>query len=124
MTIIDVISRVDVLKPNGYKQSEKVRWLSQLDLSVKNEIIDTHEGGENVVFEGYGDETPLDTVLLIPAPYDEAYIHYLEMKIDYFNREYGGYNNSLSMFEAEFDTFKKYYNREHTPISKGRRFLF
>ena len=31
MTIIDVIGRIDTLKPNGYKQSEKIKWLSELD---------------------------------------------------------------------------------------------
>lgn len=124
MTIIDAITRADAQNPHGYSQSEKVRWLSTLDGTVKTEIIDTHEGGEGVVFSGYNDETLLTTELLIPAPYDEAYIHYLEMKIDYANGEYGKYNNSLSMFEAAYSAFEKYYNRKHTPISKGRRFLF
>ena len=124
MNIIDAITRVDALKPNGYRQSEKIWWLSMLDWTVKREIIDTHEGGEGVVFNGYNDETLLTTELPIPAPYEEAYIHYLEMKIDYANGEYGKYNNSLSMFEAAFDAFKKYYNREHKPIGRGRRFLF
>ena len=124
MTIIDAITRVDTLKPNGYSQSEKVRWLSTLDWTVKREVIDTHEGGEGVAFAGYNDETLLNTELLIPAPYDEAYIHYLEMQIDYANGEYGKYNNSLSMFEEAFSAFKKYYNQEHKPIRRGRRFLF
>ena len=101
-----------------------MRWLSALDGSVKCEIIDTHEGGEDVIFSGYGEETPLTTELLIPAPYDEAYIHYLEMKIDYANGEYGKYNNSMSMFDADLSAFKKYYNREHLPRHKGSRFIF
>ena len=124
MTIIDAISRADRLKPNTYSQQDKVRWLSNLDGIVKKEIIDTHEGGEDVRFEGYNDDTPLTTELLIPAPYDEVYVRYLEMQIDYANGEYGKYNNSLSMFEAVFTAFKKYYNREHKPIRRGLRFLF
>ena len=124
MTIIDAITRVDRLKPNGYSQSDKVWWLSTLDGTVKVEVIDTHEGGEDVLFAGYNDETLLTTELLVPAPYDNVYIHYLEMQIDYANGEYGKYNNSLSMFEAAMTAFKKYYNREHKPIGRGRRFLF
>lgn len=124
MTIIEAINHVDRVKPNAYSQQDKVRWLSTLDGVVKNEIIDTHEGGEDVVFEGYNDETLLTTELLIPAPYDDAYIRYLEMQIDYANAEYGKYNNSAAAYNTAFSAFEKYYNREHMPRSKGKRFLF
>lgn len=124
MTIIDAISRTDALKPNGYSQSEKVRWLSTLDGIVKREVIDTHEGGEDVLFSGYNDETPLNTELLVPAPYDDVYIRYLEMQIDYSNGEYTKYNNSVDAYNLAFSDFEKYYNREHMPKSRGRRFLF
>ena len=124
MTIIEAINRIDHLKPNAYSQQDKVRWLSNLDGVVKKEIIDTHEGGEDVIFEGYNDETPLTTELLIPAPYDEVYVRYLEMQIDYANGEYAKYNNSTVEYNTAFSAFEKYYNRDHTPRSRGSRFLF
>jgi hypothetical protein len=124
MTILEAINRTDRIKPNTYSQPEKVRWLSTLDGVVKNEIIDTHEGGEDVKFEGYNDETLLTTELLIPAPYDEVYIRYLEMKIDYANGEFGKYNNSTVAYNTAFSAFEKYYNRDHMPKSHGTRFLF
>ena len=124
MTIIDAINRADRLKPNTYSQQDKVRWLSNLDGVVKREIIDTHEGGEDVIFEGYNDETLLTTELLIPAPYDEVYVRYLEMQIDYANGEYAKYNNSAAAYNTAFSAFEKYYNRDHMPRSKGTRFLF
>ena len=124
MTIIEVINRIDHLKPNAYSQQDKVRWLSRLDGVVKKEIIDTHEGGEDVIFEGYNDETLLTTELLIPAPYDEVYVRYLEMQIDYANGEYAKYNNSTVEYNTAFSAFEKYYNRDHKPRSHGARFLF
>ena len=124
MTILEAITRTDRAKHNTYSQQDKVRWLSTLDGVVKNEIIDTHEGGEDVVFHGYNDETLLTTELLIPAPYDEVYIRYLEMQIDYANGEYGKYNNSAVAYNTAFSAYEKYYNREHTPRSYGSRFLF
>lgn len=124
MTIIEAINRADSVKPNAYSQQEKVRWLSTLDGTVKNEIIDTHEGAEEIIFSGYNDETPLNTELLIPAPYDDVYIRYLEMQIDYANGEYGKYNNSAAAYNTAFSAFEKYYNREHMPRSRGPRFLF
>jgi hypothetical protein len=124
MTILDAISRIDRLKPNSYSTPDKVRWLSTLDGIVRTEIIDTHEGGEDVVFKGYTDDTPLTTELLIPAPYDEVYIHYLEMQIDYANGEHVKYNNSAIAYNSALSSFEKYYNRENMPKSHGRRFLF
>lgn len=124
MTILEAIARVDAAKPNVCQQSEKIKWLSELDGIVKNEIIDTHEGGEGVTFSGYTEDTNLNTVLLVPAPYDEVYIHFLEMRIDYANNEYGKYNNSMMMYNSAYSAFEKHYNRDHMPISRGSRFLF
>jgi hypothetical protein len=124
MTILEAIARVDAVKPNVCQQSEKIKWLSELDGIVKNEIIDTHEGGEGVTFSGYTEDTNLNTVLLVPAPYDEVYIRFLEMRIDYANNEYGKYNNSMMMYNSAYNAFEKHYNRDHMPISRGSRFIF
>jgi hypothetical protein len=118
MTIMDALYRIDELKPNGYSQSEKIKWLSSLDGMIKSEIIDTHEGGEPVVFNGYDEDTALDTVLLVPAPYDDIYLRWLETQIDYSNGEYGKYNNSIIMYNTACSAYEKYYNRTHMPISK------
>lgn len=124
MTILEAISHVDSVKPNSYSQTEKIAWLSRIDATIKNEIIDTHEGAENIAFIGYDNETDTSTELLVPAPYDEVYIRYLEMQIDYANNEYGKYNNSLMMYNAAYAAYEKYYNRTHMPLSKGNRFIF
>lgn len=124
MTILEAISRVDDVKPNSYSQAEKIAWLSRIDATIKNEIIDTHEGAENIAFNGYEHDTDTNTELLVPAPYDEVYIRYLEMQIDYANNEYGKYNNSMVMYNAAYAAYEKYYNRNHMPLSKGNRFVF
>ena len=124
MTIMEAMHRIGTVKPNGYDQALKIKWLSTLDGIIKKEIIDTHEGAENVVFNGYTVETNLLTELLVPAPYDDIYIRYLEMQIDYANGEYGKYNNSKVMFNTAYSDFEKYYNREHMPLNRGKRFIF
>lgn len=118
MKIIEAINRIDALKHNTYTQADKVRWLSTLDSMVKNHVIDTHEGAEEVSFYGYDDNTDLQTELLMSAPYDEAYLRWLEAQIDYHNGEYGKYNNTVEMFTTVYDGFKAYYNRTHMPIAK------
>lgn len=118
MTLMGVINHLNTVKPNGYTQTEKIKWLSTLDGIVKAEIIDTHEGGESVTFEGYT-ESSLMQELLVPPPYDDMYIKWLEAQIDYANGEYGKYNNSITLYNTAFDAYAKYYNRTHKPISKN-----
>lgn len=122
MTILDAIHQIDTLKPNTYTQEQKIRWLSTLDGVVKNEMIDTHEGGENITFEPYTVDTA-SKELLIPAPYDEVYIRWLEAQIDYTNGEYNKYQNSMTMYNAAFSSFVRYYNRTHTPKGKKLKFF-
>lgn len=124
MTIIEAINRTDNLKPNTYNQAEKVRWLSELDGTIKKEIIDTHEGAEAVTFEGYNNDTSLSKELLVPAPYDRIYIIYLQMQIDYANGEYGRYNNGMTLYNMAYYDYVEFYNRDHKPISRGARFRF
>jgi hypothetical protein len=123
MTILEAINRVDTTKPNSYTQIEKVDWLSTLDGIIKNEIINTHEGGEAIVFEGYTPDTNLDTELLVPAPYDEIYIRWLEARIDYANGEYKKYNNSTMAYNTAFEKYSSYYNRINMPIGKKFKFF-
>ena len=124
MKIIEAINRLDALKSNTYNQPEKIEWLSRLDSMVKRQIIDAHECGRTVAFGGYTEETPLDTVLLVPAPYDEVYLRWLEAQIDYHNGEYDKYNNAIIMFNTAFEAYAAYYNQHHMPVSRGKRFLF
>ena len=122
MTLREAIDRIDSLKHNTYTTAEKVEWISRLDGLVKNQIIDTHEDGENIEFNGYTVEADMERELLIPAPYDDAYIKWLEAKIDYYNGEIARYNNSVMMYQAVYDDYQRYYNRNHMP--KGQIFKF
>jgi hypothetical protein len=122
MTIIEAINKVDELKPNSYTQLDKIRWLSNLDGTIKTEIIDTHEDGEDVIFTGYSEDGDTAIDLLVPAPYDILYVYWLEAQIDYANGEYSKYSNSMTMFNEAYSAFEKYYNRNHMP--KGKKFKF
>lgn len=123
MTIIEAINRVDALKPNAFTQTEKVEWLSMLDGMVKKLIIDTHEGGDDVTFNGYDESTPMDTELLIPYPYDDCYLTWLESKISYHNAEYAKYNNAIIRFNDTYKEFSNEYNRNHMPYGKDIKYF-
>lgn len=122
MKIIEAINRIDALKRNTYSQPDKVQWLSRVDYMVKRHIIDTHEGAEEVTFTGYDSATDLNTELLVPAPYDELYLRWMEAMIDFHNGEYGKYNNAVDMFNTSYSNYQNYYNRTHMP--KGKQFQY
>lgn len=125
MKLIEAIQKVKDLKKNTYDQAHMVEWLSRLDSMVMRHIIETHEGGEGIVFTGYNAETSPETVLLVPEPFDDMYLKWLEAQIDYYNREYSSYNNSMMAFNAVWENYCNFYSRSHMPKSTGgTRFLF
>lgn len=124
MTIAEAIARVNEVKPNTYQQLIKIKWLSQLEWSIKREIVDVHEGSSEVEFNGFDENTPLETRLIAPEPYDEIYVRWLEAQIDYANGEMGRYNNSMAMFNAAMESFRSFYNREHLPLQKNKMKYF
>lgn len=123
MTISEAIARVDSLKPNGYSDNDKIGWLSLADGMIKNNIIDTHEGGEGVIFNGYDESTSIDTELIVKAPYDEMYLSWLSSKIDFFNGEYARYNNNITRFNDTLTAYKNYYTRTHMPKGKTIKYF-
>ena len=124
MTIAEVISKVDALQPNTYSPEEKLEWLSSLDARVKSQIIDTHECNKPISFYGYDSLSDMETELLVPAPYDEMYLRWLEAMIDYHNSDDDRYNNAIILFNNAYEGYKKHYTRTHMPISAGNRFVF
>ena len=123
MTINEAITRHDSLKPNGYSQTDKIGWLSIVDGMIKNNIIDTHEGGEEVTFNGYDDDTPPDTELIVKAPYDELYISWLSAMVDFHNGEFTRYNNNIVRYNDTLTAYANHYNRTHMPKGKTIKYF-
>lgn len=124
MTIIEAIDKINALKPNGYSFGEKVAWLSQLDGLIYSEVIEAHEGSPALEYTEYDETTPESTELLVPHPYDELYIYFLESRIHWANEEYGKYNIAATSFENAYNNYKKHYTRTHMPKSAKKRFYF
>ena len=77
----------------------------------------------DITFTGYDDSTDMNTELLIPAPFDEVYLRWMEAQIDYHNGEYGKYNNSMDMFNTSYNAYQNEYNRTHMPKGKSIRYF-
>lgn len=122
MTINDAATIAESYKPNAYEDTDLIRWLSQLDWKLKREIIDKHEGGENVPYNGYDTDTDKETELLAPPPYDEMYIHWIHAQINFYNSEYARYQASIAMHNAAYASYAAWYNENHMP--KQTKFTF
>jgi len=117
ITIGEVISLVDNLYPNIRTSEEKKLWLNNIDTMIYEEIICTHEGYENIEFNGYTDDTSNDTELLAPKHYGaEMYRYFLQMQIDLANAEYTRYNVSSALFQSAYENYAKAYNRANMPL--------
>lgn len=110
MTIIEAINGVNLLKPNKYTQEQMVEWLKNIDGLIHQQVIETHEGGEALK-----EYDSLNSKLLIPFPYEEIYINYLAMKIDFANGDIKKYNNSAAVYETSLREYKRWYHRNHMP---------
>lgn len=113
MKINKAIETLDELRPNAYDEVLKTEWLSQLDGQFARETLKDSE------FAGYSYPDDANTELLIPAPYDGLYIYYLQAMLDYQNREYGNYLNTMNMFNSAMDQYEKYLRRTTRPEQRN-----
>lgn len=114
-TMNEVIERVDAVKPNVYPEESKWQWMATLDGVVSLEVL---EQEDPVVYDLPADG---DKELLIPAPFDDVYDLYVASMIDFYNKEYNHYNNTVLMFKERLDQYKAWYIRNNNP-SKARNF--
>ncbi len=121
MTIIEAITKSEASRPGLASDADKIRWLAALDGRIKCEVIDVREGREWAsAFVGYDEGDDPDTALLVPPPYDELYLRYLEAQIDYESGEIARYNNAAAAFAAAYDAFLAYYHRTHAPCTRSK----
>lgn len=113
MTPNKAIEYVDKVKVNAYGDEEKLQWIYELEGMVKRLVMQDKES----VQLAYPDA--MDQELLVPHPFDSIYALYLEAMIDYRNKEYTSYNNSMLMFNSKFDEYRKAYIRENKPESRA-----
>lgn len=110
MTVQQAITHIDAVKPNVYTTADKIAWLNTLDGKVKNDILDFY--ATEVDWDGY-DAEHMSEELLVPAPYDTIYEHYMAGEIDRLNEEIDLYNNDVALFNSDWSAFRNYYNRNN-----------
>lgn len=118
MTIQEVIDRQQMLYPHQYGEDTVVKWLDIIDRRIYNNLILTHEGGEEITFDGYTSADKSKT-LIVPDEYD-VYRYWLDAQTSYANRDISAYNNAISQFNNEYKSYANSYNRDHIRISANK----
>lgn len=107
MTVNEVIAKVKDRKPNAYSDESLNDRLNDCEAMVQRELLLTVP--DEIVQYAYPEDR--DKELILPRPYDELYVTYIIMQIQFDQEEYGAYNNSNAMFMAQYQSAQSYYNR-------------
>lgn len=119
MQIKEAISQLRELKPNQYSDEVLLRWLSELDGQIYEDVLKNSEDAPSPPSLPYEVERDMDVELLAAFPHDGLYITYLSMQIDYQNGEYNRYNNGMVMFNIAYQAFVDAWTRNHMPKQDG-----
>lgn len=124
ITINDIITYVNTVKPNSVSTAEKIKWLNEIDSIIKRDIIDTHEQYDRYPFDGYNEETWGETPLLLPLELGrDIYRYYIEYQIDIINKEYNKYNAAAALYQSALEEAELYWHNHYMP-RKNSNFHF
>lgn len=119
MTIKQAITRADLDRRNDISEIEKVGFLSELDLKIKNAVLDHYtDSGIFGEFKGYDIENP-KTELLVQEPYTDIYLYWLRAKVALLDGDLEQYNNWNGLFQSAYSNFFNYYHKTHTRKRSG-----
>ena len=122
MKISELLLYVDELKPNAFPADTKVAWLNEVEGMVWCDVMllspvefRSYEYNDQ---SGEGD----DELLVIP-PHNKIYAIYLCAMIDFYNGEYDRYQNSITLFNAYFGEYMRWYALNYRPADGGFKYM-
>lgn len=114
MTLAELISEADKLRPNQYNTNQKTAWVTEIEGTIVDEVMNLAEG-DSIEFEGYIYERDEEKKLMVPDRFSDIYISYLLAKIDFYDGETDRYNNDVILYQSAYDQFTAWYRRRHMP---------
>ena len=140
MTVAGIIQQYDTERPNSVDAEIKVGWLRKVEQMIVNEVISQHEHdlddktelslsvvGSTLFIKEAGSIAEhiasfgMDSHLLVPEPYDDLYIHYIDQRIAYNNNDMRRYNAAAQQYNNALLTYQQYFNRNYPTIKTQKR---
>lgn len=112
MTTSEAIERVARMKPNAVRDSDIADWILDLNTRLVLELNAEAETPQSWPEDG-------DVALFAEGAYAELYVFYAVAMIEYYQREYANYNNSIILFNDRMADFRRYWRRNHLPEETG-----
>ena len=107
-TVNSILERVARLKPNAIDDRDAARWIMDLNDRLIRELHMPPDTPRPVTWPEDG-----DMPLAASGPYDELYVFYTVAMIEFYQREYGNYNNSIIQFNDRCADFRRAWRRGH-----------
>ena len=104
-TCMELVNR---LAPGRADDALKLRLLGEIEGRVKVELL----GYSPEETDTFDSETPGDTELCAPHPYDQLYWLYVLTMMDYLSGDPGRYENGATMFNAAYQGYGKWLKRQ------------
>ena len=119
MRLKEVVEMVDAVKPNAFSNHQKTIWINDIEGKIQSEIF-LFAPVQIICYNWDADQ---ETELLTAPPHDRVYPEYLTAMIDYANGEYGRYNNSYAMFNANYKEFMRWFAQNYRPADVREAYL-
>ena len=107
MTIETCMNLVDSMLPNGVDSSVKLRFLGEIEGKVRVELLGESPDGDC----DFTLDTPTETELCVPHPYDQLYLLYVMAMVDYVSGDIARYENGAAMFNTAYQSYGKWLKR-------------
>lgn len=113
MKLSEALEEVKKVKPNGFDDDTLTLFINKLEQNAFETLRTPLEQRKR-----YKWSEDADVTLVIPPPYDNAYISWLKAQIDFNNEEHASYANNQAQFNIDYEEFEKWVIRTGaaTPI--------
>ena len=119
MTVQQMVTKVDELRPNQYTNERMVAWIYQLELLIWEALVKTHERPEGLREELMPyDEEHMTQEMLAPDVWASVYEWWLYAQMDLANMELDKYNNDMAMYNTVWRELEAWWNRHYMPVQR------
>lgn len=106
MKLSEALEEVKKVKPNGFDDDTLTLFINKLEQNAF-ETLRTPPWQR----KRYKWSEDANVTLVIPPPYDAAYISWLKAQIDFNNEEHASYANNQAQFNIDYEEFEKWVIR-------------
>ena len=118
MRLKETVDRFDLLYPNVLPYEVKRDLISRLEGRIAEEVTgDSENAPARLPFD---ENTPADTPLSAPFPYDDVYLKYLAAETALLQGDVARYNNAAVVFNAAYEAFAAADRRGRKPDKNVR----